>query len=155
LQTHFFTIGADEKQFLIDTWPNDWTFEGISYFTLPQGGDPNLTPVYRFWSPTLSSHFYTISETERDNLVKNYPNDWSLEGVAFYVFAEGRQPADACPVYRFWSGSLSCHFYTADTKERDDLVQNHADTWKLEGIAWYAYPTSWDSRQALDLLAGR
>jgi hypothetical protein len=155
LQTHFFTIAAQEKQYLIDTWPYIWTFEGISYFTSPQGSDPNLTPVYRFWSPTLSSHFYTISEDERDFLVHQFPDVWSLEGIAFYVFAEGRQPADATPVYRFWSPSLGCHFYTADPNECDDIVRDESATWTLEGTAWYAYPPDWDSAQALDILAGR
>jgi Leucine-rich repeat (LRR) protein len=155
LETHFFTVGPEEKQYLIDTWANAWTFQGISYFTLPEGSDPNLTPVYRFWSPTFSSHFYTISEAERDNLVANYPKDWTPEGIAFYVFAEGRQPTDAAPVYRFWSGSLGCHFYTANTKERDEMVQNHSDTWTLEGIAWHAYPPQWDSQQALETVGGK
>jgi uncharacterized repeat protein (TIGR02543 family) len=152
LETHFFTIWPEEKQYLIDTWESVWTFQGISYFTLPEGSDPNLAPVYRFWSPTLSSHFYTVTESERDSLVANYPTIWILEGVAFYVFAEGRQPTDAAPVYRLWSPSLGCHFYTADTKERDELAQNYSDTWMLEGIAWYAYPPQWDSRQALEII---
>jgi Leucine-rich repeat (LRR) protein len=152
LESHLFTVGADEKQFLIDVWQSVWTFEGISYFTLPEGSDPNLTPAYRFWSPTLSSHLYTIDESERDNLISQFPDVWTLEGIAFYVFPEGRQPMDACPVYRFWSASLGYHFYTAREEERDDLMRNHSDVWTYEGAAWYAYPPNWDSKQALEIV---
>jgi hypothetical protein len=152
LDDHLFTIGAAEKQHLIDVWPSVWTFEGISYFTLPAGGDPNLSPVYRFWSPVLSSHFYTIGEDESAYLLRQFRDVWTLEGIAFRAFAEGRQPADASPVYRFWSNSLGRHFYTIDAQERDDLVQNQSDIWTLEGVAWYAYPSEWDSEQAVDII---
>jgi len=33
------------------------------------GRDPELAPVYRFWSDTLGGHFYTISETEKNKLI--------------------------------------------------------------------------------------
>jgi hypothetical protein len=39
-------------------------------------------PVYRFWSQVLECHFYTVSEEEEDNLIKNYPHIWTFEGVA-------------------------------------------------------------------------
>jgi len=152
LESHFFTTGADEKQTLIDLFSGVWTFEGIAYFTLGDASNPGTVPVYRFWSPALSSHFYTISEEEKSALLKDFPDIWTLEGVAFYGFPEGRQPADACPVYRFWSGTMGCHFYTISEAERDNLVSNFPQVWTLEGVAWYAYPPQWDSGQALGIV---
>ena len=45
----------------------------------------------------------------------------------------------ACPVYRFWSGELGCHFYTMDKDEKDKLVDVYSHVWTFEDIAWYAY----------------
>ena len=149
---YFFTAGAEEKQALIDLYPDIWTFEGIAYFTPTEGRDPNAAPVYRFWSPVLSSHFYTINEAEKDMLVRDYSYFWAFDGIAFYAFPEGKQPADSCPVYRFWSGVQSSHFYTTSEKERDDLIANSPDVWTFEGIAWYAYPARWDSGAALGIV---
>ena len=152
LECHFFTAGAAEKQNLIDLYPSIWAFEGIAYFALGDGGSEGAAPVFRCWSPVLESHFYTINEAEKDMLVRDFPDVWTLEGVAFYAYPEGRQPADACPVYRFWSGILSCHFYTTSETERDYLVRNFAHVWTLEGAAWYAYPPRWDPGQALAIV---
>jgi len=55
-------------------------------------------PVYRFWSPKISAHFYTISEVERDYLLRTYGTEtWTYEGIAFYAWpappiVEGGQP---------------------------------------------------------------
>jgi len=55
-------------------------------------------PVYRFWSPRISAHFYTISEVERDYLLRTYGTEtWTYEGIAFYAWpappiVEGGQP---------------------------------------------------------------
>ncbi len=152
LESDYFTSGAAEKQALIDRDPSVWTFEGIAYFTPGQGTDPNAAPVYQFWSPVLSSHFYTISEAEKEVLVRDFAAAWSFEGIAFYAFAEGRQPANSRPVYRFWSDTLGRHFYTTDENERDNLVSSFSNVWTLEGIAWYVYPSPWDSGSALGIV---
>jgi len=107
------------------------------YFRVDQAR--GLTPVYRFWSAALSRHFYTIRTTERDKLINNYAATWTLEGVAYYVFASGTQPGVA-PVYRFWSATARAHFYTASESEKTTTIDLHSDTWTFEGVAFYAYP---------------
>ncbi len=97
-------------------------------------------PVYRFWSPDQSRHFYTISADEKDYLQTTYPsNVWTYETVAYYAFAEHSEPSLA-PVYRFWSEVLSAHFYTIDQAERDFLMAAYPDVWAYEGPVFYAYP---------------
>jgi uncharacterized repeat protein (TIGR02543 family) len=162
LESYFFTTGVAERQAMLDLFSSVWTFEGIAYFTAgdgndPNGGenDPNAAPVYRFWSPVLGSHFYTINEDEKEVLARDFSPIWQLEGIAFYAYPEGRQPADSCPVYRFWSGALGRHFYTTSEQERDDLVHSSSDVWTLEGVAWYVYPAPWDSSQALQIMRDR
>jgi hypothetical protein len=138
LGSHFYTADESERQSVIDTYPGIWLFEGIAFFTWP-GERAGALPVYRFWSPVLGSHFYTISESERDDVLTLYPDIWLPEGVAFHAFAEGSQPNDTEPVYRFWSPVLGSHFYTISEAERDFVLDNYPDIWFLEQIAWYAY----------------
>ena len=96
-------------------------------------------PVYRFWSPVYTRHFYTISAAERDKLINNYPHFWTYEGVAYQGFADSSQPGTA-PIYRFWSDILHAHFYTISAAERDKLINNYPTVWTYEGTAFYAYP---------------
>lgn len=150
-QRHFFTAVAAERQSLIDLYGSTWTFEGIAYST-PSPDSPGAAPVYRFRSPAPEAYFYTISEVERDVLLRAFRDVWTLEGAAFYAYPEGRQPTDALPVFRLWSDVLGCHFYTISEMERDYLISHFAYLWALEGVAWYAYPPRWDSGRAMTLV---
>ncbi len=99
--------------------------------------DPDLAPVYRFWSESLATHFYTIRETEKDLLIREYPHVWTYDGIAFYAYPPDRAPAGARPVYRFWSDSLGRHLYTTREDEKQTLIEKYAAVWVFEGIAWY------------------
>jgi len=97
-------------------------------------------PVYRFWSTTKRSHFYTASETERTSVAGSYNiNEWRYESVAFDAFTT--QVAGTIPLYRFYSNQYQGHFYTASETERDYVDTNYGDNeWKFEGPAYYVYP---------------
>ena len=102
---------------------------------------PATSPVYRFWSSTKKSHFYTISITERDSVIANYDDaEWLYEGPAYVAYPS--QVAGSSPLYRFWSQRYQGHFYTASVTERDAVVANYPDDeWSYEGIAYYILPT--------------
>jgi len=136
---HFYTIRAAERDKLINTMANFWTYEGVAYHTFASATQPGLVPVYRFWSDTLRSHFYTSSDSEKTKLIDNYPAVWSFEGVAFYAYLGGTQPAGTSAVHRFWSSVLAGHFYTISQAERDKLVTLYPTIWTYELAAWYAY----------------
>lgn len=138
LSRHFYTIDAAERDKLINLYSYAWTYEGTAYYAFADAYEAGLVPVYRFWSPTLNGHFYTTSETERDNLINTYSYVWTYEGVAFYAYPEAAYPAEAKPIFRFWSDQLSGHFYTMDEAERDKLINIYSYVWTYEGIAWYA-----------------
>lgn len=138
-KTHFYTADEREKDMLLSTYSNVWAFEGIAYSGHVDDTDPDCLPVHRFWSETLGVHFYTISESEAARLEADYSDVWAREGIAFYAYPEGRAPAEAKPVYRFWSDVLGCHFYTAKESERDKLIKDYPLVWTYEGIAWFAY----------------
>jgi len=97
-----------------------------------------VSGVYRFWSPVIKRHFYTIKEAERDKVLNIYAHVWTYEGIVYYAFAEDSEPALE-PVYRFWSPVLVAHFYTISERERDKVIDMYPHVWTYEGIAWYAY----------------
>jgi hypothetical protein len=140
LSGHFYTISEQERDMLISNYPSVWTYEGIAYYAYHGPLDANLRPIYRFWSGY--AHFYTISEQEKDMLVRDYPHVWTFEGIAFYAYPEGLQPSYTRPVYRFWSPTLSKHFYTISEQERQMIIDQYSYTWTFEGVAWYAHQGS-------------
>ncbi len=142
LAHHFYTTDESERDGVIHDYPDVWTdYEGPAYYVPIDDSDPNVRPVYRFWSDLLSSHFYTISEDEKEYILNNYPtNVWQLEGIVFYAYPVGWQPADSKPVYRFWSGQHGTHFYTISEDEKNYIIATYPNyTWAPEGIVWYAY----------------
>ncbi len=100
---------------------------------------PALSPVYRFWAPSQSAHFYTIDPNEKEYLIKVYSNFWVYEGVAFQAATAPGAPGLA-PVYRFWSPAGLGHFYTIDPVEMQTLLDKYPKVWTFEKIAFYAYP---------------
>jgi hypothetical protein len=134
---HFYTIKEGEKNKLIANYSSVWTFEGPVFYAWRTQYDPDLVPVYRFWSG--AAHFYTIKEGEKNKLISQYSEVWTYEGVAFYAYAPNNAPADARAVYRFYRPSDNTHFYTINPAERDKLLNKFSDVYTFEGIAFYAW----------------
>jgi predicted phosphodiesterase len=137
---HFYTIDEAERDKLQTRYARVWTYEGPAFRAFPTRSDDRLSPVYRFWSELLNTHFYTIDEQEAKSLILNHSDAWTYEGIRFYAYPSGSQPAGTIPVHRFWSGSLGTHFYTADDRERFSMVSDQADVWQYEGVAYCVYP---------------
>ncbi|GGO67429.1 hypothetical protein GCM10010910_29180 [Microbacterium nanhaiense] len=133
---HFYTVSRDEADALSSGDPN-WRFEGEDFRVWAANdarcGD-GKSPVYRFWSSTFESHFYTLSRREADTIRREDKN-WSYEGVAFCAASA---PSTATkPVYRFWSARFGKHFFTANAAEAEALRRGDKN-WSYEGIALYA-----------------
>jgi len=136
---YLYTASESEKDNLIGQTSGPWQFEGTAYYVYRSAVIATLKPVYRFWSAKLSSHLYTISESEKNRLMTQYTSDvWAFEGIAFYAYPEGSQPEGTKPVYRFWSDRLGGHFYTIDEAEKEQYRANTA-MWAFEGVVWYAF----------------
>lgn len=87
------------------------------------------------WPPSIASQVITAGPIR-------YPDSVSWD-MAFELLSNqrpGAVDAGLAPVYRFWSDKLSAHFYTISETEKDKLIEKYADTWRYEGIAFYAYP---------------
>lgn len=138
--THFYTISEAERDKLIKEFSDVWIFEGAVFRAARAPFGAGLAPVYRFWSPVTNTHFFTISEKEKDRLIKELPRVWTFEGPVFYAHPEGEQPAGAKPVYVFSSKVVTnAFFYTISEKEKNRILTEFRDAFSFEGIAFYAY----------------
>ena len=82
--SHFYTASATEADHVVATWPDIFTYEGQTYKVSPSPVFGSAT-VYRFFNKTNGSHFYTASETERDNVIATWPHIYTYEGPAFWL----------------------------------------------------------------------
>jgi len=61
-----------------------YTYEGKSWWAnvaLNNGA----TAMYRFYNKKTATHFYTISQAERDQVAARYPH-YVYEGVGYYAW---------------------------------------------------------------------
>lgn len=86
-EAHFYTLQESEKSYLENNYPvSVWAYENVAWHAYPSQVE-GTSPVYRFWSPMLQSHFYTISEVEKDFVETMFPESfWIAEGIAWYAF---------------------------------------------------------------------
>jgi len=83
---HRYTIDEAEKERLLQQ-KDIWTFEGVAFYAYPEGRQPpEAQPVYLFSNEVTGGQFYTISVSERNELIKNYPDVLAFRGVGFYAY---------------------------------------------------------------------
>ncbi|MEP7181413.1 MAG: DUF1800 family protein [Betaproteobacteria bacterium] len=134
--THFYTISAVERDAVIARYSTVFTYEGPAFWA-SQTQDPGMLPVYRFYNIRTGTHFYTMSETEKNFVIANYPT-LAFEGAVYY--AQPGSVAGATSLYRFYNTRTGAHFYTISALERDYVMA----TWPFfayEGTAYYVMPT--------------
>ncbi|MFN2431369.1 MAG: hypothetical protein ABR599_00850, partial [Gemmatimonadota bacterium] len=132
----FYTISEPEKNAVLAT--PGWQFEDVRWraWHFNTSEVPSYTkPLYRFFRPASTSHFFTTSDQERDDIINNLP-DWDYEGTGFRVipFNHTPLPAGVVPVYRYFSSQTTGHFWTTNQSEAPA-------GYTLEGIAFYVYPS--------------
>jgi len=96
----------------------------------------DASPVFRFYNTKTGTHFYTISQAERDGVIANYPQ-FAYEGAVFYAFTTAQ--SGMLPVYRFYNNSLGTHFYTQSETEKNYVIANYP-VFTYEGAVYYAPP---------------
>lgn len=142
MRDYFWTASENEMNQLLKDFnegTGTYQYQGISGHA-EQTPDKQNLPVYRFWNKRTMDHFYTTSETEKEQLLKDYDDgkDWyEYEGVAWYV-----PKTSDVPVYRFYDVRNFNHYYTSDEQLKENLYQtymNGTGVYRYEGIAWYWY----------------
>lgn len=81
---HHYTTNYDESLYLnSEGWFND----AMTFTAADKDEDENAAPVYRVYNPNAvtGSHHFTLSATERDNLIKA---GWKDEGISWYSIAK-------------------------------------------------------------------
>jgi Ca2+-binding RTX toxin-like protein len=124
----------------IPLWP--YFYQGS---TFEQGHtSAGVVPVYRFYNFVTGHHFFTTSEAERENVLKESSDPsygqpgpvwpFNYEGVGFNAYS-GSGHTDAQAVFRFYSPSLDRHFFTASVEEAQEI--RLTGVWNDEGVGFY------------------
>ena len=142
MRDHMWTASAEEKQQLEEnfrTGKETYQYQGIWGYAELAKTDWNM-PVYRFWNKKTTDHFYTTSDSEKEQLekdLKSGKDNYVYEGIAWYV----PQFSDY-PVYRFFDTASFNHYYTDDAQLKESLSKEYlagTGTYRYEGVAWYWY----------------
>jgi len=147
---HFYT--ANNQEF-INVYKNLGTifhYDGIAYYvpwgqsSNPSFTNPNTFPLYRFFNRNTGTHFYTMSEQEKANVIATRSDDYTYEGVAYWVSDRVFTTNIAAffgmggfPVYRFYVPARDSHFFTADSGEIFAPFTKLSDDYKYEGVGFY------------------
>jgi Repeat of unknown function (DUF5648) len=98
---------------------------------------PSAAPtVYRFTRSSTGAFFYTGSEQEALDTIRNFP-DLRYDGPAF----EQDALSDFQPIYRFANTINGGYFYTGSAAERDATITEYPHL-RYEGISFYMLPMS-------------
>ena len=136
--SYFFTIYDSEKTAALAANPN-WQLEGTAFYTLP-AASTDLKPVYRFRNKLNGSYLYTAYESEKTDIETNYSATFELEGVAWR--AQQTPAVGYSPLYRFRNLVNGTYLNTAYESEKDAIVRDYPEIFKLEGIAYYVLNTN-------------
>jgi hypothetical protein len=128
---YFYTIYASERDTILATLSNVFTYEGIAFYASPTP-TAGYDPIFRFRNTLNGSYLYTISSVERDSILQSYPQ-YVLEGTAWY--AQKAAVGDGSPLYRFRTTN-GTHIYTAYESEKASILANYPG-FVLEGPAYY------------------
>ena len=151
-EAYYYTSSEEEAEFILsqEKWP--W-IEQESTFEAAHSNPDEFIPVHKFWSDKHQSHYFTISEAEKDQIIdwsetdKN-GYDWKYEGTGFNVYGSAA-PTDsdgnsAIPVYKAWiddkdfdpsNGVSGGHYFTADIEDYNTKIEVVGV--KGEGVAFY------------------
>jgi len=141
---YFFTGFNQEAQSVLQNLAQ-WQYKGLA-FGVEYGPTQQNQPVYRFYNNRSGSHFYTANADERDNVIANLSQQFSYEGVAFFVEMQpqgldliSQQLREFYPVYRCYLQGTSSHYFTGDPEEVAYIQQYVApEVMRYEGIAWFS-----------------
>jgi len=97
-------------------------------------------PVYRYWNKAWGDHFYTTNVKEIGVEIEGNTGNYGFisEGILGYALTEGSR--DSVPVYRYFKGGVSDHFYTTNIQEIGTGFKGELGNFGYvsEGVGFYA-----------------
>jgi len=144
--TNHFFVTASFLEYL-EVSPYGWERLGqdaeFKVWPADEPAPSTASPVCRFYSELVNSHFYTGDESECESL-KDQNSGWIYEGIAFQALTPkaGICPNLTRPIYRLYNGREaemdSNHRFITNPDMYLALVE---DGWIGEGIAFCEAPT--------------
>ena len=122
-KAHFYTISESHKDKLMNNPKKTYAYKGIAFYAYNNKSTEGTKPVYKFYSSSRSTYFYTISKSQKDKLISNPEKRkvWAYKGIAFYAY-NNKSTEGTKPVYKFYSSSRSTYFYTISKSQKDKLI---------------------------------
>ncbi|SEO52425.1 hypothetical protein [Denitrobacterium detoxificans] len=124
-QEHDGTCVAVPTQYDSATQTATFETDGFSNYAIATTkAEVKSAAVYRLYNPNSGEHFFTMSESEYENVKAA---GWNDEGVAWQAPLEGAE------VYRLYNPNGGDHHFTMSVEERDMLKKLG---WNDEGVAF-------------------
>lgn len=94
--SYLFTIYEGERASIASSYADTFEYEGIAWYAR-QAEASGYTPLYRFRNLTNGTYLFSAYESEKSDIIANYPSIFEYEGVSYYVklSAISDRPVDA------------------------------------------------------------
>jgi hypothetical protein len=119
--------------------PDRWQYDGVAFCTLSPQTDPNLE-VKRFVHKTAHIPAYVFSEAQLPGNRADWDDPTHFPKTAFFAYPDGMQSGTTKEVHRFWSETLTCHYYTMDQSEPGTWpsggLWQHVDSFHVPDCPW-------------------
>jgi subtilisin family serine protease len=107
---------------------NGILYSAFNYSVSRPGG---IVPIYRYWGPSVTDHFYNANFSEL-GWVGSY---WEFGWIEGYMYST--QVSGTTPLYQYWNPYVGDHHYTTNWNE----LGNGAYGWTFERTVGYIYPS--------------
>jgi hypothetical protein len=125
LEDFFYSIDFGE----LGSGGSGWTYLGWQFYIYDSQAEGTV-PLYRFFSPTYGTHFYSTNFNEVGE------PDWEFEGITGYIFSSQQSGTEAIRRWFKWVGGAPVHYYARANATDDALAIQQG--WTLEGVTGYA-----------------
>ncbi len=102
-----------------------------SAFNFSVSRPSGTVPLYRYWNPSVTDHYYTTNFSELGWATSG----WEFGHIECYIYPT--QASGTTPLYGYWNPSIGDHYLTTNFNE----LGNGAYGWTLSGVAGYIYAT--------------
>lgn len=111
-------------------------FEAFDREAALADGEGGLVEVFRFFNLDTGGHFFTIDESERDQVIANLPLI-RFEGVGFSAYENADDVDGLVPVFRIFNLTTGTHLFITSEDEREAALAT--GDFVDEGVAFYAF----------------
>jgi hypothetical protein len=107
---------------------NGILYSAFNYnMTRPAG----TVPLYRYWNPSVTDHYYTTDFNE----LGWTGSGWEFNWIECYIYPT--QASGTVPLYEYWNPTVGDHYYTINYNE----LGAGAYGWTYQTVVGYVFPT--------------